>query len=160
MTLPAPLAAARRLALVASLSWAGCAQAAQGPIQVGAVWSRPATAGLPTGVAYLTLIDRAPQGDRLVSASSPKAGRVSLHHSVMKGGVMSMLAVPDGLDLPPGRAVTLAPGGYHLMLEGLKGGLKVGEAYPLTLRFAHARPMTVQVQVRPGPDPMAAMKMR
>ncbi len=123
------------------------------------VWSRPATPGLPTGVAYLTLTDRAPAADRLVSASSPKAGRVSLHHSVMKGGVMSMLAVPDGLDLPPDRPVTLAPGGYHLMLEGLKGGLKVGETYPLTLRFAHARPMTVQVQVRAGPDPMAGMKM-
>ena len=127
------------------------------PIAVSAVWSRPATAGLPTGVAYLTL--RAAAADRLTGASSPKAGRVSLHHSVMKGGVMSMQAMPDGLDLPPGRPVVLAPGGYHLMLEGLKGGLKVGETYPLTLRFAHAKPMTVRVQVRPGPDPMARMKM-
>ncbi len=138
---------------------AAAAPAAASPISVSGVWSRPATAGLPTGVAYLTLTDRAPVADRLVSASSSKAGRVSLHHSVMKDGVMSMLAVPDGLDLPPGHAVTLAPGGYHLMLEGLKGGLKVGETYPLTLRFAHARPMTIQVQVRPGSDPMAGMKM-
>ena len=73
---------------------------------------------------------------------------------------MSMLAVEDGLELPPRRPVTLAPGGYHLMLEGLKGGLKVGETYPLTLRFAHARPVTVQVQVRSGADPMAGMTMR
>ncbi len=129
------------------------------PISVTDVWSRPATAGLPTGVAYLTLTDHEAAPDRLVSASSPKAARVSLHHSVMKGGVMSMLAVEDGLELAPGHPVTLAPGGYHLMLAGLKGGLKVGDTYPLTLRFAHARPMTVQVQVRPGPDPMAGMNM-
>ena len=145
--------------LLTAAGSAAAAPKAAGPISVSGVWSRPATAGLPTGVAYLTLTDQAPAADRLVSASSPKAGRVSLHHSVLKGGVMSMLAVPDGLDLPPGYAVTLAPGGYHLMLEGLKGGLKVGETYPLTLRFAHARPMTIQVQVRPGPDPMAGMKM-
>ena len=138
---------------------AGVAQAAAGPIAASAVWSRPATPGLPTGVAYLTLTDHAAVADRLLGASSPKAGRVSLHHSVMKGGVMSMQAVPDGLELAPGRPVTLAPGGYHLMLDGLKSGLKVGETYPLTLRFAHAKPMTVKVEVRSGPDPMAGMKM-
>ena len=148
---------AATVALLLNLS-ANTAQAAvAAPITVHAVWSRPATPGLPTGVAYLTL--RATAADRLTGASSPKAGRVSLHHSVMKDGVMSMQAVPDGLELPPGRAVVLAPGGYHLMLDGLKGGLKVGETYPLTLRFAHAKPMTVRVQVQAGPDPMAGMKM-
>ena len=137
----------------------GPARAAERPITASAVWSRPATLGLPTGVAYLTLTNHASTPDRLTGGASPKAGRVSLHHSVMKAGVMSMLAVEDGLELPPGRPVVLAPGGYHLMLEGLKGGLKVGETYPLALRFAHARPVTVQVQVRAGPDPMAGMKM-
>ena len=156
MTPAAALASAFALILSAD---AGQVQAAAAPITASAVWSRPATAGLPTGVAYLTLIDHAPTPDRLMGGSSPKAGRVSLHHSVMKAGVMSMLAVDGGLELPPGRAVTLAPGGYHLMLGGLKGGLRVGETYPLTLRFAHARPVTVKVQVRAGPDPMAGMKM-
>ncbi len=146
------------VALLLLTSSAGPTVAAS-PISVGGVWSRPATAGLPTGVAYLTLTDGAPLADRLVSASSPKAGRVSLHHSVMKGGVMSMLPVEGGLELPPGRPVTLAPGGYHLMMTGLKDGLKVGETYPLTLRFAHAKPITVQVHVRSGPDPMAGMEM-
>ena len=160
MTPPACLAAALFIALAAGSLKVEAAPAGSSPLAVSAVWSRPAPAGLPTGVAYLTLTDRGPDADRLLGASSPKAGRVSLHHSVMKGGVMSMLAVEDGLELPPHRPVTLAPGGYHLMLEGLKGGLKVGETYPLTLRFAHARPVTVQVQVRSGADPMAGMTMR
>ena len=140
---------------------AGLAQAAAvpSPIQASRVWSRPATPGLPTGVAYMTLVNHAGGGDRLVSASSPKAARVSLHRSSMSGGVMSMAAV-DGLDLPPGRPTLLAPNGYHLMLSGLKGGLKVGETYPVTLRFAHAKPLTVQVQVRQGPDPMVGMTMK
>ena len=152
-------AAALLLLLSTGGARAAALPGAASPIAASAVWSRPATAGLPTGVAYLTLTDHAAAADRLVGASSPKAGRVSLHHSVMKDGVMSMQAVPDGLELPPGHPVVLAPGGYHLMLEGLKGGLKVGETYPLTLRFAHAKPITVRVEVRSGLDPMAGMKM-
>ena len=142
---------------------AGAAQAAapvSGTIQVTGAWSRPATPGLPTGVAYMTLVNPTATGERVVSASSPKAARVSLHRSSMSKGVMSMTAV-DGLDLPPGRSVVLAPNGYHLMLTGLKGGLKLGESYPVTLRFAHLKPVVVQVQVRRGvSDPMAAMSMR
>ena len=159
MMRPAAPASTFILILAAGVAQGRLVHAAEAPITVSAVWSRPATAGLPKGVAYLTLTDHAATGDRLMGGSSPKAARVSLHHSVMKAGVMNMLAVDDGLELPPGRTVVLAPGGYHLMLEGLKGGLKLGESYPLTLRFAHARPMKVQVQVRSGPDPMAGMKM-
>ncbi len=154
-----PLARFAVLALILTTGDAGAAPASGEAVTVTGVWSRPATPGLPTGVAYLTLTDHAAAPDRLMGGSSPKAGRVSLHHSIMKAGVMSMLAVDDGIELPPGRPVVLAPGGYHLMLQGLKGGLKVGETYPLTLRFAHAKSLTVRVQVRSGPDPMAGMKM-
>ena len=133
---------------------------AAGPIRVTGAWSRPAAAGLPTGVAYLVVSNEGRSQDRLEAASSPKAARVGLHRSTMSQGVMSMEPVVDGLPLPPGHAVALAPDGYHLMLSGLKGGLKPGEAYPITLRFAHARPVTVQVQVRSGPDPMTAMMKR
>ena len=131
--------------------------AAAGPIAVGNAWSRPEAAGLPTAVAYMTLNNAGGSPDRLVGGSTPKAARVSLHRSQMSGGMMSMQPLPDGLALAPGATVALAPGGYHLMLTGLRGGLRAGETYPLTLRFAHARPLTVQVQVRAGPDPMAGM---
>ncbi len=138
----------RFIPLAAVALCSGAVQAAGlGSIAASSVWSRPETPGLPTGVAYLTLTNHGRTADRLVSASSPKAAKVGLHRSTMTGGMMSMAAV-DGLDLPPGRPVSLAPGGYHLMLEGLKGGLKLGDHYPLTLRFAHAKPVTLQVDVR------------
>ncbi len=152
-----------RLACTLALALiAGGAHAAPtaGRIEVIDAWSRPATPGLPTGVAYMTLVNHAATGDRLLSAASPKAARVSLHRSSMSGGVMSMTAV-DGLDLPPNRPVVLAPNGYHLMLTGLKGGLKLGDRYPVVLRFLHVKPVVVQVQVRRGAsEPMAAMSMK
>jgi copper(I)-binding protein len=38
------------------------------------------------------------------------------------------------LDLPSGKPVKLAPGGYHVMLMDLKQPLKKGEIVPITLR--------------------------
>ena len=41
----------------------------------------------------------------------------------------------ETLELAPGQAVTLAPGGMHLMLMGLREKLVEGESFPVTLRF-------------------------
>ena len=153
------LASAATLALALTPLMAPAARAA-GPVQATGAWSRPAAAGLSTGVAYLLLANGGSTPDRLDAASSPKAARVELHRSTLSNGMMSMAPVTGGLVLPPGRTVALQPNGYHLMLVGLKGGLTPGSAYPLTLRFAHAKPVTVRVQVRGGPDPMASMTER
>lgn len=69
---------------------------------------------------------------RLVSASSPAAEVVEIHEMTMQNNVMKMSPV-RGLDLPAGKAVELKPGGYHVMLMGLKAQVKEGEAVPLTL---------------------------
>ena len=73
------------------------------------------------------------QGGRLVSASSPLASSVEIHEMAMDGNVMTMRALPDGLVLPPGKAVALKPGGVHIMLMGLKQALKAGDSVPVTL---------------------------
>ena len=58
-----------------------------------------------------------------------------------------MSAVPS-LPIRPGRAIAFKPGGYHLMLVGLKAPLKAGEAVEVTLNFEKAGPMTVRFDVR------------
>jgi copper(I)-binding protein len=45
---------------------------------------------------------------------------------------MKMSAV-DGIDLPAGKPVALASGGYHVMLMQLKRQMKEGDTVPLTL---------------------------
>ena len=72
-------------------------------------------------------------GGRLVSAASPMAGLVEIHEMSMDGNVMKMRALPNGLDLPAGKAVDLKPGGYHVMLMDLKQQLKEGDTVPVTL---------------------------
>ena len=67
----------------------------------------------------------------------------------MDGDVMRMRELPDGLALPAGRAVTLAPGGYHIMLMNLRQPLVAGQRIPVQLRFRDAPPLDVELQVAP-----------
>ena len=137
------------------------ARAQPSPIQVVHAWSRPIPAGLPTGVIYLTVDNRGGAPDRLTGASTPIAQRMTLHRTTMKAGIMSMQAIPTGLEIPARGEVRLEPAGYHFMLVGLKRGLAAGAHFPATLTFAHAPPQTVEVTVRDTPlePPMAGMKM-
>jgi copper(I)-binding protein len=86
-------------------------------------------------------------GGKLVSASSPAAGVVEIHEMAMEGDVMKMRAVP-GIDLPAGKAVDLKPGGYHVMLMGLKRELKAGETVPVTLVIEGADKKRESVEVK------------
>lgn len=72
-------------------------------------------------------------GGKLLSASSPAAGVVEIHEMAMDGSTMKMRALPNGLDLPAGKAVELKPGGLHVMLMDLKAPLKAGESVDLSL---------------------------
>ena len=53
------------------------------------------------------------------------------------GGIMRMRDV-TAIDLPPGKPVTLRPGGLHIMMIGLKQQLQPGQSVPLTLRFENS----------------------
>ncbi len=90
---------------------------------------------------------------RLVGADSPAASVVEIHEMIMDGNVMKMNAVP-GVDLPAGKVVELKPGGYHVMLMGLKQQVKEGDEVPVSIVVeaadgarqtielkAHARPL-------------------
>ena len=94
---------------------------------------------------------------RLVGADSPLASVVEIHEMIMDGNVMKMNAVP-GVDLPAGKTVELKPGGYHVMLMGLKQQVKDGDEVPVSIVVeaadgarqtielkAHARPLNAAV---------------
>jgi hypothetical protein len=124
------------------------ALAQQNGIQIENAWSRAAMAGR-TGVVYLTITDTGAP-DSLTAASSPVASKADLHESFTDNGVAKMRDV-TALPVQPGKPLTLAPDGYHIMLTGLKQPLKQGDTFPLTLSFAKAGPVTTTVTVqKPG----------
>jgi copper(I)-binding protein len=121
-----------------------------GSILVTGAWTRPVASG-QTDAGYLTITNSGKTADRLISASSPEAGKVEMHVSAMVGDMSTMKPVAAGLDLAPGQTVRFEPGGYHLMFEGVKGEEKLGGAVPVTLTFAKAGKIKVAFAVAAGP---------
>ena len=124
----------------------GFIQAADSGVIVHEAWARASAGASATGAAYVTLMGGA-RGDSLVGASTPVAASAIVHVSTNDNGVMKMRPAP-AVPVPPGQMVTFAPNGTHIMLMGLKQPLTAGQTFPLTLTFAHAAPVTVDVQVR------------
>lgn len=127
------------LAMAASPAWA------QG-ITVEQPWTRAAAQG-GVGGAFMILKNSGAAADRLVSVSTPVAGKVEIHQTTREGDVTRMRPVA-GIEVPAGGTVTLAPGGLHVMMMGLTRPLAVGERVPLTLTFERAGAVQVEAQVQ------------
>lgn len=140
----APLASAQKSA----------ASAANAQVAIDAPWVRATVPRQPATGAFMRLT--AARDLRLVGARSPAAEQVEIHEMAMQGQMMRMRQVAS-LALPQGRAVALAPGGYHLMLIGLKQPLRAGEQAALTLVFEDAggrrSEQTVTAQIQPLATP-------
>ncbi len=139
---------------------AAVASAQTGQIAVDHAWARATPGKSDIGAAYVTI--HSPTADRLVAASTPVAKKAELHTMEMSGMVMKMRPIA-GIDIPAGQSVSLAPGGMHIMLMGLKQPLKAGQSFPLTLTFEKAGARTVNVAVEKvgatGPMPAGTMSM-
>ncbi len=147
------------LGVAFALLWTVSAALAAGGTVVENPWAWSSTTPQQrTGAAYLTIVNRGAEADRLLGASSPIAKSVMLHETIKNGDILRMRPVKE-LAIPPGEAVVLEPGGRHLMLMGLVTPLEHGVAVPLTLIFQHAGRVTVELAVhdrRHHPDGMPA----
>jgi copper(I)-binding protein len=143
-----------RVAILLGLSMIGgasAAVAADAGLTVEHAWARPAAVG-QMGVIYLTVKDTGAP-DHLIGVRTPVADDAQLHQSKMQGGVMEMRPV-QAASVAPAEPLELAPGGYHIMLMGLKQALKEGQTVPVTLVFEKAGAVTAQATVqRNAPAP-------
>lgn len=120
-------------------------------------WCRPTPNGMDMTACYITLTSST--GDRVTSVISPRAAQSQLHAVSTEGGVMSMNEMPDGLELPAGQPVALAPGGDHIMLMGITVPLVEGDLVPMAITFESGAQIALEVPVRaeaPGGQPAPA----
>jgi copper(I)-binding protein len=133
--------------------------AALADVTVQDPWVRATVPAQKTTGAFMTLTSDSDAA--VVGASSPLAEVTEIHTMDMAGGVMKMRAM-ERLQLPAGKAVELKPGGYHIMLLGLKRQPKVGETVPITLRIEgkdkSVKSVEVKAQVRALTDAAQPMK--
>ncbi len=119
-------------------------------VSVTAPWVRATVPAQTSSGAFMRV--QSSTDARLVGVSSPAATQVEFHQMAMKDDMMKMQHV-DAIDLPAGKGVNLASGGYHIMLTGLKQQLKAGETIVLTLQVEHAdkkrETLTIKAPVKP-----------
>lgn len=118
---------------------------AYGQVEVKNVWVRGTVQGQTSSGAFMELKSAA--DSVLVGVESSEAAIAELHEMKMDGSVMRMRAVAR-IELPAGNIVVLKPGGYHVMLMGLKRQLKKGDTLPLKLRVEGKDKTVKTVEVR------------
>lgn len=97
-------------------------------------WASVTPGGVSQSAGYFILRNDSRDGDRLLSASSPRAERVTLHEMTMDGAVMRMRSL-DAVEVPARGQVVFAPNVAHLMFEGIVAPFQEGETIAVTLHF-------------------------
>src|SRR5688572_20670287 len=127
---------------------AACSAFAQS-IEVKDAWVRGTVPAQKATGAFMEITGKS--AVRLIGAASPLADTVEIHNMTMQNGVMKMFQV-QGIDVPAGKTIKLAPGGYHVMMMGLKQQMKPGQRVPLDLLIETADKkrdtISLQVEVR------------
>jgi copper(I)-binding protein len=109
-------------------------------VTVTGAWSRPA---IDTGVVYAQIHNNSGHRVALVGASTARARHAELHESTSSMGTMQGMTMPmesmhpvSHIVIPPHGTLALSPGGYHLMLLGLRGPLVAGQHVVVTFHFS------------------------
>ncbi len=96
-------------------------------------------------VVYLVIMNSNDQPDTLLSALADTSivGETQLHIYIQKDGKTGMKQV-ENIPIPAGETVELKPGGYHIMLMGLKKDINVGDTIDVVLHFKNAGDLAIK----------------
>lgn len=142
----------RLVVLVLTILLAGCTgthreQSMAAGVSVRDQWASAADTGM--AAVFGTFTNNDDHEARIVSATSPVAGRMEVHEvSADASGTKTMHPKAGGIVIPPGGSHDLVPGGDHLMLMDLKAPLTAGADVPVTVTFEDGSTLDVTAQVR------------
>lgn len=121
-------------------------------VTVADAWARATTPTMRAGAAYLTLSVATGSDELIAATSAGLAEKIELHAISRDGDVVKMRPV-TAIPVSAATPTVLAPGGFHIMLIGLKRPLMEGQSFSLTLTFRDAGKIETQVTIRaPGAE--------
>ena len=135
------------LAVIGALS--GCSGSTPSPSVPVAnnAFSYACAAGGDCG-AFMTISNPGGPANKLVAVTTTVTDRAELHTMAKDAQGAMMMKQVANIEVPAAGSVELKPGSFHVMLFGLNKELKVGDTFPLTLKFEQGGESTVQVQVK------------
>ncbi|MHA3903876.1 copper chaperone PCu(A)C [Castellaniella sp. WN] len=149
------------LLAVSASAWAQGHGAAQGaPAKTSATvtasdcWIRLIPSPAPSG-GFFVAHNAGSEDALLTGAHSPDYGMIMLHETTESGG-MSKMSMVHQVAIPAGKDLAFKPGGYHLMLEQPRDGLKVGDAVRVDFTLANGEGFSATCEVK-SPKAMSGM---
>lgn len=102
--------------------------------------------GAAPAALYATIVNDAAAPDSLIGCFTPVAATCGLHEQHAMGSQTMMRAL-EALPIAERGAARLAPGGVHIMLEGIGGTLTAGSTCTVTFRFARGGDVAATARV-------------
>ena len=116
-------------------------------VTVRDAWVREAAAGRAVTGAFLVLENGGDATRALVRGEASVGETLELHEMKREDGMMRMSPVTR-IEIPAKGTTELRPGGYHLMIFGLRAPLAAGDTVRLTLTFDDGSTVLVDAAVR------------
>ena len=116
-------------------------------LRISKAWVRAAPPGTMMMAGYATVTNPCATPALIVGADSSDFGDVSVHETVVEGGISRMRALP-ALPVPAGARVEFAPGGAHLMLMAPARPMPEGSQAHIRLRLQDGSELVAVYQVR------------
>jgi len=127
-------------------TFAPAAHAAGTTISAQDAWVRWLPDNLPAG-GYVTLKNDGDKSVDLVRVTSDDYASVMLHRTIPDGSTQKMVMV-HALTVPAHGSVSVAPGGYHLMLEQAKHKVAPGDTVHVKLQFSDGETLDTPFTVK------------
>lgn len=121
-----------------------------GDLRIDHPWIRATPAGARTAGGYAAITNNGKEPDRLIGGSVAGVEIFEIHEMSMDNNVMKMRKLETPVEIKPGETFELKPGGFHLMMIGLKAPFKEGEKIKGTLVFEKAGTVEVEFKVEPA----------
>lgn len=110
-------------------------------------YARAVPPGQPNSAIFMMLKNNSAKEISLIRAQSGVADAVELHTHTMDQGVMKMRQVSE-IRIPGNGMAQLRPGGYHIMLIGLKQNLFEGQKVSVKLYFSNGAMSVVEMPIK------------
>jgi copper(I)-binding protein len=112
-------------------------------------WVRETPPNAQNAAAFLTVRNNSSAAKNIVAVQcNDVAARCELHEHLHSNGVMRMQKVTAPLAIPANGTLAFMPGGYHIMMFGLRAPLRKGTQINLTLVFDDHSTWVVQLPVK------------
>ncbi len=110
-------------------------------------WVRAVPPNAKNTALFMVIENSGDEEDALIEVKTDIAKMVMIHKTVNEDGVMKMVHVHH-LKILPHSTVELKPGGYHIMIMGLKQPLGVNKFVKFTLIFKKSGTVQIEAPVK------------